>query len=354
MRVGFYHTDKKLCRDEIVFGYRSPMRMDDTNKRLGDLSQRCAQIGIQLNCIQSVEAVEWLDAILIADIDPLKDAVSRKILASPSLKILLLEECDVIRPDLWEEELWRSVDHVLTWDDVLSLRDGFTHTNFSDAREYQGGEHFSNRKHACLIAANKTVSHIDELYSERLGVVRWYEQNDLENFCLYGFGWDEMALPLHSSIFSKLNGKKTTFIRKALASKRPSWQGTVERKIDVLKKFKFCFCFENAKNRNGYILEKIFDPMYAGCIPIYWGAQNIHDYIPRETFIDFRAFDSLQDCNNFLHQLDQHSFEDYVQNIQRFLASAGKGYFSTSNFVNAVIGVLTSNEGPQRETKLLL
>ncbi len=44
-------------------------------------------------------------------------------------------------------------------------------------------------------------------------------------------------------------------------------------KIEYLKQFKFNLCPENSDNK-GYVTEKIFDAIKAGCIPIYWGSEN--------------------------------------------------------------------------------
>ena len=34
----------------------------------------------------------------------------------------------------------------------------------------------------------------------------------------------------------------------------------------------------------GYITEKIFDSFFAGVVPIYWGAENITDYVPKSLY----------------------------------------------------------------------
>lgn len=46
-----------------------------------------------------------------------------------------------------------------------------------------------------------------------------------------------------------------------------------DQKIEYLKQFKFNLCPENSDNK-GYVTEKIFDAIKAGCIPIYWGSEN--------------------------------------------------------------------------------
>lgn len=44
--------------------------------------------------------------------------------------------------------------------------------------------------------------------------------------------------------------------------------------IEYLKHFKFNICPENS-NSFGYVTEKIFHAIDAGCVPIYWGSNNI-------------------------------------------------------------------------------
>lgn len=44
-------------------------------------------------------------------------------------------------------------------------------------------------------------------------------------------------------------------------------------KLEYLKNFKFNLCPENSNNL-GYVTEKLFDAIYSGCIPIYWGSDN--------------------------------------------------------------------------------
>lgn len=76
--------------------------------------------------------------------------------------------------------------------------------------------------------------------------------------------------------------------------------GTVESKAITLAKYKFCICYENMRDVKGYITEKIFDCFMAGCVPIYWGASNITDYIPADCFIDRRTFTSMEELYVFM------------------------------------------------------
>src|SRR5438445_11355992 len=98
-----------------------------------------------------------------------------------------------------------------------------------------------------MFVGNKTSSHPDELYSERLATIRFLDARAPWNFDLYGPDW---------------------------SSDRPAYRGFADNKIAFMKYYKFPIVYENMKNIQGYITEKIFDAFSAGCVPVYWGASN--------------------------------------------------------------------------------
>src|SRR5688500_2611407 len=57
----------------------------------------------------------------------------------------------------------------------------------------------------CLIAANKRSAHADELYSQRIAAIRWFERHQPQRFSLFGIGWDKPRLP-GPAILSKVAG----------------------------------------------------------------------------------------------------------------------------------------------------
>ena len=100
---------------------------------------------------------------------------------------------------------------------------------------------------------------------------------------LYGHGWSKWWS--HRSMWPPywLNFKTLKSI----------YRGSCASKYEVLGGYNFCLCFENMA-MSGYVTEKIFDCLYAGCIPIYLGAPNIEEQVPRGTFIDAREFKDWQ------------------------------------------------------------
>lgn len=140
---------------------------------------------------------------------------------------------------------------------------------------------------SCMIAGNKR--HGGNLYQARQEVIDWYGESPL--FHLYGTGWNH-----------------------------PAWRGEIPYKRDILERAKFCWCFENSSELPNWITEKIFDCFTAGCVPVYWGAPNVLDYIPAACFIDRRNFASMAAVHEHLLSISDADYLSMQQNIRTFLA----------------------------------
>jgi hypothetical protein len=167
----------------------------------------------------------------------------------------------------------------------------------------------------------------EELYSLRRKAICYFSQFD--DFKLYGRGWDK-----------KLFGISNYEFNAALSV----YKGSVDDKIRTLSNFKFSICFENA-TFGGYITEKIFDCFYAGCIPVYFGAIDVDQFIPKTCFIDFRDFNGFADLNSFLREIDESKFIEYQNSIQDFLDSDKFLIFSESYYAKKLfdnLNIITS------------
>jgi len=154
-----------------------------------------------------------------------------------------------------------------------------------------------------IIAAFNDPDLRGELYSERRKAIRYFSGRD--GFHLYGGGWDKL-------IFGVSYGDYRAGLK--------CYQGKCQNKIDTLSDYRFSICYENAIFP-GYITEKIFDCFYAGCIPVYLGAPDVQDYIPRECFIDKRQFKTYRELDRYLLNIDKKGFSDYHRAIDNFLRS---------------------------------
>lgn len=173
---------------------------------------------------------------------------------------------------------------------------------------------YKKRKLATLINGCKTSTHPNEIYSERLNVINFFEKMRTKDFDFYGVGWDK--------------------------NKYKNYHGDVPDKIEVLKKYRFCYCFENTKNVTGYISEKILDCLNAGCVPIYWGATNIDWYIPKNCYILREDFGSWNEIYNFIKNMTEVKYNEYLDNIKNYLASDAKLVFSCENFLDSILNAI--------------
>lgn len=99
-------------------------------------------------------------------------------------------------------------------------------------------------------------------------------------------------------------------------------------KNSYLRNFKFNLCPENSSNV-GYVTEKIFDAIYSGCIPIYWG--NGSEY-PEQDVINHDAvvFLKHRTLDRDLYEVDPMSLpqEDNAEVLDfiRYLNENDKAY----------------------------
>lgn len=191
---------------------------------------------------------------------------------------------------------------------------------------------------SCLINGNKRfpIASEDDLYEERFAVIEWHQKNAPDDFSLYGRGWDKPK-----AAFTR----KDKLVRRAkrlatqLFGYRPfsSYKGSVVDKGDIYKNSKFAYCYENTKNLENYITEKIFDAMMYGCVPIYWGAQNILDFIPKECFIDRRDFADQASLHQYLKNMSEEAYEAYQIAIYNFLRGDKVLPFKSETYAQRVV-----------------
>lgn len=171
----------------------------------------------------------------------------------------------------------------------------------------EGVYDFDKKKLCTMIAGNKDFRHPNAIYSERRKVIEFYEKNHPDQFDLYGTDW-----------------------------RCKSYKGTVPHKAPVLKKYKFSYCYENTWKQKGYVTEKIFDCLVAGCVPIYLGADNITSYVPKECFVDRRDFSSDEELYQFISSMDRETYEGYIEAILKYLSSPEVQKFSTDHFIKTI------------------
>ncbi len=197
---------------------------------------------------------------------------------------------------------------------------------------------------SCLINANKAFKEMlpSDLYLERLRVIRWYEKHAPDKFNLYGLGWDK-----ETPAFTTLGRLKRGLVRasnKLLGRKPfPSYKGEIRDKGEVLRRCKFAWCFENSRDLSNYITEKMLDSMVQGCVPIYWGADNVCEHVPAGCFIDRREFRDTAALHAYLLNMGEESYAGYQRAISEFVNGDKGRKFSSERFCSIVVSRISED-----------
>ena len=212
---------------------------------------------------------------------------------------------------------------LFTWNDSLVDGSRFIKLQLPNPVRYTAPDGYASRPDfCCIIASNKSMASADprELYSERVRVIRWFETHAPQDFALYGGGWN---LPVRRFGWGRTTVKRFWMLVSHFYKLHPfpSYRGRIPDKHDALLKTRFSFCYENVRDFPGYVTEKIFDCMFAGCVPVYWGANNVTDYIPADCFIDRRRFRDTAEVYAFLKAMPETEYRGYQQRMADFLTS---------------------------------
>jgi hypothetical protein len=203
---------------------------------------------------------------------------------------------------------------------------------------------FKRKKYLTLINSNHRVHRLRRLYVnvmntisplpgfvnregyvDRLEAIRYFSK--YSDFDLYGTWWDKPA--------RYTGGKYDSAIRAC-------YRGEVYDKCAALEQYKFSLVIENSFFVGG-MSEKIIDSLFAGCVPVYWGAPDITDYVPEGAFIDFRKFNcDYARLNEYLRNMNEITYNGYIAEINAFVASKEAYDMGQEKFASDLIKIFES------------
>jgi hypothetical protein len=160
------------------------------------------------------------------------------------------------------------------------------------------------------------------LYRERLGMADDCERLLGEQFDIFGPGWPEMR---------DANGERR------FASARGPYRGS---KLELLQNYRFNIAYENCLNDCGYISEKLFDALLAGCVPVYLGNQSIHKYVPQTVFVGASNFKTRTDLIGHLRQMSKQQWDDMREAGAAFVRSDAGPLFGSAQYARCVLNAV--------------
>jgi hypothetical protein len=349
MRKACLVVSEYLAENRI---FDSRLHRDNCLDCFVQLKKYFAQKGYDLST-QDINSVDDSDFVIYAanmpDILPKTEDIHKC--------FIILSESAFIMPNNYDVKKHRCFNKIFTWSDDIVDDIKYIKLNFAHAFPESINKDLANKTKLCvLIAGNKKPKYaLDcrvlelDLYLEREKAIRWFEKNQLQDFDLYGVGWSKFLftgpnfirglnrIPLLPELVLKISGRSY-----------PSYKGTVENKKPVMEKYRFSICYENARDIPGYITEKIFDSFFAGCVPVYRGASNVTDFIPKNCFVDKRDFASYEELYKFLKSMPDDDYMAYLNNIENFLSAPEAMPYRSEGFASKVAeAVLNSQDSKQ-------
>lgn len=312
-------SDQKLNRDNCLYPFYC-------------LRERLRELNIDL-ATSDINCIVDSDIILYNEMPkkmPSEDNIHKS--------FLIIFESEVIRPDNWDKGKHRFFNKIFTWNDNFIDEKKYFKINFPQEIRTTIDKNLRNKKKMfVLIAGNKLKKHTQELYSERIKAIKWFEKYHPEDFDLYGIGWDKYVT--RNRYFNFILSKFPR-VQVYLANEYKSYRGPVSSKYQTLATYKYAICYENARDFPGYITEKIIDCLMSGCVPIYWGANNIIQYVPSDCFIDKRDFDTYESLYEYIASINDYEYMDYLRRIEAFLHTKKAYYFSSAYFTEKIVSEL--------------
>jgi len=324
--IAFYTAyDKRFQGNQFINDF------DDSNEYVA-VSKQLKKVGFEVHSLDIFNKKKISpDVCFFLDIPP--HSVS-KLIGGNTYSIVLLREPDNTCQENYKKNRHNEFDLILTW--KTSLIDNVKYLPYPSTRlasfEQLQVKDCLNRKLCVLINSNLFSKLDGELYSLRRMIINWFDKFNPKDFELWGYGWDK---------FSYLVKGRTIFQMKKPKKLIPwSYQGVTKNKFETLSQFKFSICFENTNKVNDYISEKIFDAFIAQNVPIYFGAPNISEIIPKECFIDYRDFNSFEDLYLHLKNMSDDEYLKYIAAINQYMKSSKVQKFSLKNWVDIVSGAI--------------
>lgn len=280
--------------------------------------------GLELHTFDMYDDLDSLDFLIFLDVPHPQDKARRDLLRRfHGKRIVFLYECPAILPRNYFTEDHKRFDYVFTWNP--DLVDGKSYFHFlwpQRVMRHRGEASPVKEKFLVMVAGNKMVRAKHELYSARRNAAHYFGRRLGSRFDLFGQPrWDQTNDFRPNTWREAWDNSGWEGLKARLRWSRPftSYRGAIDDKLATLAHYRFCVCYENMSHIKGYVTEKIWDCFSAGTVPIYWGADDITEYIPKECFVDRRDFPSNRALLRFVTRMGERRYGQYLANIDVFL-----------------------------------
>jgi hypothetical protein len=188
-----------------------------------------------------------------------------------------------------------------------------------------------------MVCSNRNLLFGDSnsLYNERQRVIEYIESEKRKDFELWGPDWNIISAKV--GWFPRVIKLLKNTDRKERLN---CWKGVADSKKNVLEQSVFNFCYENVRKFDGYVSEKLWDALAAGCVAVYFPAcKDFASKIPDKTIINASDYKGPTELFNYLDSLSTTDIQEYLQNGKSLMEDS-LHLISNEVFVSKVMEVL--------------
>ena len=241
----------------------------------------------------------------------------------------------------------KNYDWVVVYDDLPRIK---------DERFSKRTEKLTCRKdHSLLVTTEPpSIKSYGKIYVEQFGYVLtshedWALKHNEKIFSqpaliwFYGLGWHDKAVKKYDNMWRGVDKHiKTEEISTVCSSKQQKhtlhnlrYKFTCELKklipeldiyghgvkvindkADALDNYKYHIAIENYSGKNHWT-EKLSDPFLGLCLPFYYGATNVEDYFPKESFIEIDIYDIEKSAKIIKEAIKNNEYEKRLEQIKQ-------------------------------------
>lgn len=342
-------ASKKFMRDGFFDSGKNPTGGDDLQAPWRHLKSTLEARGIAVHTSDFVDELPRDTHKLWLSVSGLGDYGALASRPDVTLSAYMALECPAVEPAIYRRlpSFARTFKRVLNWSDDEALlpytRSPVPVERFQWPQSFDRvhEEPWRNRDRGFLVMINSNKLprlYHNELYTKRLAAVEYF--NRFGEVDLYGPFWNEAPLrvghtwmPYTARRLQRALWQRWQHVRPnpIYQAAREASRGIAKSKSETLGRYKFALCFENQIVR-GWMTEKIFDCLFAGAVPVYWGAPDITDFVPAEAFIDMRRFADFSELRRFLHAIGPAEVERYREAGRAFVESDRFAPFRMTTF----------------------
>ncbi|KGG00312.1 putative fucosyl transferase [Prochlorococcus marinus str. MIT 9314] len=343
---------EKQSEDYRVFN--DGLRITEVSRRGLEFFKECKKSAIYLENYNKENHSRY-DLIIFWDIPNLINLFKIKFrnIIFKTRTILIIEDTPVARsrnllmiPFLFQKIILNTIDSNYKFRNYKTST--FTLPTLPSVKEIKDMKSFINnskrKKKINFIASNKNALNKNSSFLFREKIVKDLNLYEGKIFDLYGKGWERRQIPMDMPlIFIILRNK---YIKKLVLKfinifgYSTKSNGTVKLKSETLNQYDFSLAIEPFLGRPKIILEKLFDPMLAGSIPIYYGPEI--NSIPKDCYLRINKRGALKKISNYVNKMSEEKKEIYRRNIYEFLISKAADKYRYKTYAKFLLNEIIS------------